>query len=83
VIWVGLCTCAGTELAEEKLDQAEREAPDFPDMEQRSREIREKLARERQEKQAAMRAAWEATRGAAAGKSRAEIRRSSRFRSDA
>ncbi len=73
-IWVGLCTCPGTELAEGKLDEAEREAPDFPDVERLLRERREKRARERQEERAAMREAREATRAAAAGKSRAQIR---------
>lgn len=41
-IWVGLCACPGTELAEDKLDEAEREAPDFSDVERRARERREK-----------------------------------------
>jgi hypothetical protein len=74
VIWVGLCTCPGTELAEDKLDEAEREAPEFPDLEQLVRERQEQRTRERQEEKAAMRAALEATRAAAAGKSRAQIR---------
>jgi hypothetical protein len=42
-IWVGLCTCPGTELAEARLAEAEREA-------------------------------WEATRAAAPGNGRAQIR---------
>jgi hypothetical protein len=41
-IWVGLCTCPGTELAEDRLDEAEREAPDFSDVERRARESWEK-----------------------------------------
>jgi len=73
-IWVGLCECPGTELAEDKFDQAEREAPHFPDFERRLRERQEQRARERQEHRADMRAAREATRAAAAGKSRAQIR---------
>jgi hypothetical protein len=72
-IWVGLCTCPGTELAEARLAEAEREAPDFPDVE-RMRERREERARERQAERAAGRAAWEAARAAADGKSRAQAR---------
>jgi hypothetical protein len=41
-IWVGLCTCPGTELAEDRLDQAERAAPDFSGVERRIRERWEK-----------------------------------------
>jgi hypothetical protein len=77
VIWVGLCTCRGTELAEDRLDEAQREVPDIPDMEHMLRECREEQARHRQERRAAARAAraaWEATRGAADGNSRAQIR---------
>lgn len=73
-IWVGLCTCPGTELAEGKLDEAEREARDFPDVERLLRERREKRARERQEERAARREAEESARAAAAGKSRAQVR---------
>ena len=72
-IWVGLCTCPGTELAEARLAEAEREAPDFPDVE-RMRERREERARERQAERAAGRDAWEAARAAAGGKSRAQAR---------
>jgi len=42
----------------------------------KQRERQEKRAREQQQTRAAMRAAWEATRAAAAGKSRAQIRES-------
>ncbi len=28
-MWAGLCTCPGTDLAEAKLDAAQRAAPDF------------------------------------------------------
>jgi hypothetical protein len=73
-IWVGLCTCPGTELAEVRLDEAEQERQDLPDIEGLLRERREKRARERQEERAARREAWEAARAAAAGKSRAQIR---------
>lgn len=66
-IWVGLCDCPGTELAEDRLDEAQRKMPDF---ERRWREHQDKRARERQEE----RAAREATRAAAAGKSRTQIR---------
>jgi hypothetical protein len=72
-IWVGLCTCPGTELAEARLAEAEREAPEFPDVE-RLREERDKRARERQAERVARREAWEATRTAAPGNSRAQIR---------
>jgi hypothetical protein len=41
-IWVGLCTCPGTDLAEDRLDQAERVAPDFSEVERRIRERWEK-----------------------------------------
>jgi hypothetical protein len=73
-IWVGLCTCPGTELAADKLDEAARETPEFPDLERRLRERDEERPRERREERAAMRAAREATCAAAAGKSRAQIR---------
>ena len=42
-IWVGLCDCPGTELAEDRLDQG------FSDFKRRLRELQEKRARERQE----------------------------------
>ena len=29
-IWVGLCTCDGEELAEARLDEAQRDAPQWP-----------------------------------------------------
>lgn len=69
-IWVGLCDCPGAELAEGRLDDAERKKSEFPDFERRLRERREQRARERQEE----RAAREATRATGAGKSRAQIR---------
>jgi hypothetical protein len=47
-IWVGLCECPGTELAEDRLDQAER-GPNFRNFKRRLRELQEKRARERQE----------------------------------
>jgi hypothetical protein len=78
-IWVGLCDCPGTGLAEDRIDQAAREAPDFPDREhllRKQRERQDRRAYEQQQTRAAMRAAWEATRAAAAGKSRAQIRES-------
>jgi hypothetical protein len=74
VIWVGLCTCPGTELAEALLDEAAARASEFPDMDRLTREHMQQRARERQEKRAATRAAWEATRAAAAGKSHAQVR---------
>jgi hypothetical protein len=37
--WVGLCDCPGTELAEDRTDEARREAPDFPDRERLLREL--------------------------------------------
>jgi hypothetical protein len=37
-IWVGLCTCPGTELAEATLDEAQRDAPDFSEFERQWRE---------------------------------------------
>ena len=36
--WVGLCDCPGTELAQDRIDEAARDAPDFPDMERQLRE---------------------------------------------
>jgi hypothetical protein len=74
VIWVGLCTCPGTELAEEKLDEAQREVPDFARLEYLARERQEQRAREHQAERAELREAREATRAAATGKSRAQIR---------
>jgi hypothetical protein len=68
--WVGLCDCPGTELAEDRIDEAAREVPDLPDMERLLREQQEERARQRQQEQAAR----EAARAAAQGKSRAQIR---------
>ena len=68
--WVGLCDCPGTELAEDRMDEAARDAPGFPDMERLLRERREERARERHQE----REAREAARAAAAGKSRGQIR---------
>jgi hypothetical protein len=65
--WVGLCDCPGTELAEDRINEAARDAPD---MERLLREQQEKRARERQQE----REAREAARTAAEGKSRAQIR---------
>jgi hypothetical protein len=76
-IWVGLCTCPGTDLAEARLAEAERDAREVPDVGRllrEQREQREKRDRERQEERAAGREAWEATRAAAAGSSRAQVR---------
>ena len=68
--WVGLCDCPGTELAEDRIEEAARHAPDFPDRERFLRERLEERAREGQLE----REAREATRAAAAGKSREQIR---------
>jgi hypothetical protein len=76
-VWVGLCDCPGTELAEGRLDEAAREAPDFPDSDRLLRSLRDRQEnrdRERQQKREEMRAAWDAARTAAAGKNRAQIR---------
>ena len=59
-VWVGLCDCHGTELAEDRLDEAAREAPDFPDRDRLLRDLRERQEnrdRKRQQKREAMRAA--------------------------
>ncbi len=73
-IWEGLCTCPGEELAADKLDAAERDAPDFGDFERQWRERREGSARESEQRRRAKRDAFEATRAARVGKSRAQIR---------
>lgn len=65
--WVGLCDCPGTEQAEDRINEAARDAPD---MERLLREQQEKRARERQLE----REAREATRAAAKGKGRGQIR---------
>jgi hypothetical protein len=66
-IWVGLCDCPGTELAEARINEAAR---DFPDMKRLVRERQQERVRERQQE----REARVATRAAAAGKSRQQIR---------
>jgi hypothetical protein len=67
--WAGLCDCPGTELAEDRIDEAAREAPDFPDMERLLRERREERTRERQQERAAREATRAAPRGKAARRS--------------
>jgi hypothetical protein len=75
-IWDGLCTCPGAELAADALDQAQRDAPDFGDFARRSRERWEKSAsaRDPMQRREAKREAFEATRAASPGRSRAQIR---------
>jgi hypothetical protein len=66
-IWQAQCICPGTDLAADKLDEAEgQETPDFAGFEREWR-------RESQQRRAATREAFEAARAAAAGKNRAEI----------
>jgi hypothetical protein len=67
--------CPGTDRAADKLDEAEREEPPhFADFERQWQEWRANAERESQQRQAARREAFEEARGAATGKSRAEIR---------
>lgn len=77
-VWQAQCICPGTDLAAGKLDEAERDAPDFGDFQRQWRERRERSARQSQQRRAARREAkreaFEAARAAGAGKSRAQIR---------
>jgi len=70
--WEALCSCPGAVLAAAKLDQAERDAPDFSDSARRWHERWE--ARRPEQRRAAKREAFEAARAARADKSRAQIR---------
>jgi hypothetical protein len=74
-VWPAQCICPGTDLAADKLDEAERqEVPDLAEFERQWRQERAKSERESRQRRAAAREAFEAARAVAAGKSRAEIR---------
>jgi hypothetical protein len=72
--WEAQCTCPGTELAAGRLDQAERNAPDFSDFERQWQERWEGSPRDPWQLRVAKREALEAARAAGAGRSRAQIR---------
>ena len=74
-VWQAQCVCPGTDLAADKLDEAEREdVPDFAEFEHQWQERRASSERESQQRRAARREAFEAARAAATGMSRKEIR---------
>ena len=73
-VWQEQCTCPGTEQAARKLDEADTVTPDFAEFERQQQERRDRHQRERQERRTALREAFDAARGAGAGKSREQIR---------
>jgi hypothetical protein len=73
-VWQAQCRCPGASLAADKLDEAERDAPDFAEAERRRQESRANSERESQQRRAARHEAFEAARDAATGKDRLEIR---------
>lgn len=74
-VWPAQCACPGAGLAAAKLDEAEQEeVPDFAEFERQLQERLARSARESQQRRAARREAFEATRAASTGKNRAEIR---------
>lgn len=75
-MWDGLCDCPGAEQAADRLDAAQRDAPDFGDFARQWRESRGENGRagDPWQRRTAKQQAFEAARAASAGQSRSQIR---------